>query len=112
MSELRKRMIEDMQLAGLAQPTQKAYIRAMRRLAGHFHLSPDRLTEGQVRDYIMYLRNVRGIAKGTFQHHFYAFKFFYINTLDYDWPLLTKKKFAIRIRSVFPTFAATRIAAA
>jgi hypothetical protein len=112
MTELRKRMIEDMQLAGLSQGTQEAYVRSVRQLAGHFHLSPDRLTERQLRDYLIHLRDVRGIAKGTFQQHFFGIKFLFVNTLAYDWPLLTKKKSANPIANAFPTFEATRTAAA
>ena len=36
MTPLRKRMIDDMTLAGLAPRTQDAYIRAVRGLAGHY----------------------------------------------------------------------------
>ena len=36
MTELQRRMIEDMQLAGLSQGTQEAYVRVVRQLAGHF----------------------------------------------------------------------------
>jgi len=39
-------------------------------------------------------------------------KFFYVNTLGYEWPLLTKKKSASRFRSVSRTLAAMPIAAA
>ncbi len=112
MTELRKRMIEDMQLAGLSQGTQAAYVRAVRQLAGHFHRAPDRLTERQLRDYLMHLREVRAVAKGTFQQHFFGIKFFFVNTLACDWPLLTKKKSANPIANAFPTFEATRTAAA
>ena len=112
MTELRKRMIEDMQLAGLAQGTQEAYIRAVRQLAGHFRLSPDRITERQLRDYLMHLREVRTVAKGTFQQHFFGIKFLFVNTLAYDWPLLTKKKSANPFANACPTSEATRIAAA
>ena len=35
MTELRKRMIEDMQLAGLAQGTLEAYVRSVRQLAAY-----------------------------------------------------------------------------
>ena len=111
MTELRKRMIEDMQLADLTPGTQELYIRAVRQLAAHFHLSPDRLTERQVRDYIIHLRDVRKVAKGTFQPQFFALKFFYVNTLGYDWLLLTKKKFANPTPNAFPTFAAIRTVA-
>jgi hypothetical protein len=111
-TELRKRMIEDMQLAGFTPGTQEAYIRAVRQLAAHFRLSPDRLTERQLHDYVLHLRDVRGFAKGTFQQHFFAIKFFFVNTLAYDWPLLTKKKSANPTANAFPTFEPTRTAAA
>ena len=112
MTELRRRMIEDLQLAGLSQSTQASYIRSVRRLAEHFRLSPDRITERQLRDYLIYLRDERGFAKGTFEQHFFALKFFFVNTLGYDWPLLTKKKSANPIANASPTFAATKTAAA
>jgi len=112
MTELRKRMIEDMQLAGLTSGTQDAYIRAVSHLAAHFRLSPDRLSESQLRDYLIHLRDVRAFSKGAFQQHFFAFKFLFVNTLAYDWPLLTKKKFANPFASAFPSFIAIRTAAA
>jgi len=112
MTDLRKRMIEDMQLAGLSQGTQEAYVRVVRQLAAHFRLSPDRITERQLRDYLMHLREVRGVAKGTFQQHFFGLKFLFTNTLAYDWPLLTKKKSAHPFANAFPTFEAIKTAAA
>ena len=112
MTELRKRIIEDMQLACLSQGKQEAYVGAVRHLAGHSHRSPDRLTERQLRDYLMHLREVRSVAKGTFQYHFFGIKFLFVNTLAYDWPLLTKKKSANPIANACPTFEATRTAAA
>ena len=112
MTELRKRMIDDMQLAGLMPGTQRAYVQAVRQLAAHFRLSPDRLTEGQLRHYLIHLRDVRAVAKGTFQHHFFAIKFLFVNTLARDWSLLTKKKSASPIVNAFPTFEATGTAAA
>ena len=112
MTELRKRMIEDMQLAGLSQGTLEAYDRTVRQLAGHFRLSPDRITERQLRDYLIHLRDVRGFDQGTFQHHFFGIKFFFVNTLGYDWPLLTKKKSANPFANAFPTSEASRTAAA
>jgi len=112
MTELRKRMIEDMELAGFAPATHDAYIRAVRQLAAHFRLSPDRLTEPQLREYLLHLRNVRNLSKGAFQQHFFALKFLFVNTLAYNWPLFTQKKSACPFASVSPTCAATRTAAA
>jgi hypothetical protein len=53
MSPLRARMIEDMTLAGLAEGTQKIYIQSVRRLAAHYHRSPDELSEEEVRGYLL-----------------------------------------------------------
>ena len=53
MSPQRARMIDDMILAGLARGTQKIYIQAVRRLAAHYHRSPDLLSEEEVRNYLL-----------------------------------------------------------
>ena len=112
MSVLRNRMIEDMKLAGLVEGTAREYLRAVRQLAAYYMISPDRLTERQVQEYILYVRDDLGVAKGTFAPLLAGLKFFYLNTLGYEWPLLTKKKSASHARSGCPTPAATRIAAA
>lgn len=44
-SPLRQRMLQDLQLAGLSERTQEAYIRTVRQMAAHFRQSPDELTE-------------------------------------------------------------------
>ena len=70
MSELRERMIRDLKLAGLNEGTQQVYLRAVRQLAAYYMLSPDRLSERQVQDYILYLRDELAIARGTFEPMF------------------------------------------
>ena len=59
---LRRRMHHDLQLAGLSERTQEAYLRAVRQLAEHFRTPPDRLTEQQLRDYLLHLKNGRELA--------------------------------------------------
>ena len=112
MSVLRNRMIQDMKLAGLVDGTAREYLRAVRQLAAYYMTAPDRLTERQVQDYILYVRDDLGIAKGTFAPLLAGLKFFYVNTLGYNWPLLTKKKSASHAKSGCPTSVAMRIAAA
>jgi integrase/recombinase XerD len=112
MSKLRNRMIRDMQLAGLVEGTQDGYLRAVRQLAAHYMVSPDRLSERQVEKYLLYIRDELGVAKGTFIPVFFGLKFFYLQTLGYGWPLFTKKKSAGQPESDCPTSAVTRIAAA
>jgi integrase/recombinase XerD len=112
MSRLRNRMIQDMQLAGLVYGTQHQYLRAVRQLTAFYMVSPDQLSERNVEDYLLYVRDELGVAKGTFAPIFFGLKFFYINTLGYDWPLFTKKKSARHAGSDCPTYAATRTAVA
>jgi integrase/recombinase XerD len=112
MSEVRKRMVQDMRLAGLVEGTRREYLRAVRQLAAYYMIPPDRLTERQVQQYILYVRDDLGVARGTFDPMLAGLKFFYLNTLGYAWPLLAKKKSASHARSGCPTSAATRIAAA
>ena len=50
MSELRNRMIRDMQLAGLVEGTRREYLRAVRQLTAYSMVSPDRLSERNVED--------------------------------------------------------------
>ena len=58
MTHLRQRMIEDLQLRGLSEKTQKAYVRAVRQLAEHSAKSPDQITEEELRQYFLYFKNV------------------------------------------------------
>ncbi len=111
MSELSDRMFRDMQLAGLVQGTRQQYLRAVRQLAAYTMVPPDRLSERQVEEYLLYVRDELGVAKGTFEPIVAGLKFFYLTTLDYDWPLFTKKKSASRCRSGCPTSAAMPTAA-
>ena len=99
MSELRRRMVRDLELAGLDEGTRELYLRAVRQLAVYYMRSPDQLKERQVQDYILYVRDELGVARGTFEPMFFGLKFFFCNTLGYDWPLFTKKKFASHVRS-------------
>lgn len=105
MSELRNRMIEDLNLAGLVDGTQQVYVRAVRQLAAYYMLSPQRLSERQVQKYILYVRDELGVAKGTFEPMLAGLRFFYVDTLGYEWPLFTKKKYASHVRNGCPTSA-------
>ena len=87
---LRQRMLQDLQLAGLSENTQEAYLRAVRQLADHFHTSPDRLSEPQVRDYFLHLKNDRKFASGSLVVAYSGIKFFYSHTTPRDWPTLQR----------------------
>ena len=104
-------MTLDMRLAGLVEGTQHQYLRSVHQLAAYYMTPPDQLSERNVEKYLLYVRDELGVAKGTFAPIFFGLKFFYVQTLGYDWPLFTKKKSASQAGSGCPTSAVTRIAA-
>jgi site-specific recombinase XerD len=85
MTELRRRMQEDLQLAGFAVKTQKSYIDAVQRLARHYKRSPDLLTEEDIRRFFLYLVNDRKSARSTVTIYLCGIKFFYETTLKRTW---------------------------
>jgi integrase/recombinase XerD len=87
MSELRKRMIECLQLRGLAERTQEAYTRAVRQLAGHYHKSPDQISEAELRQYFLYLKNVKHYSRNTMTVAICGIRFFYEQTLKRHWAI-------------------------
>jgi integrase/recombinase XerD len=89
MTELRKRMIEDLQLRGMSERTQGAYVRAVRQLAQHYRKSPDKITEQELRKYFLYNRNVRKWSRSASTVALCGIKFFYEQTLNRDCTPLT-----------------------
>jgi site-specific recombinase XerD len=87
-TQLRERMHQDLQLAGLSEGTQGAYLRVVRQLADHYHTPPDRLSESQVRDYLLHLKNDRRLASATLMVAYSGLRFFYSHTAPRDWPTL------------------------
>jgi len=85
---LRQRMIEDMQLRGLSTQTQESYVRAVRRLAEHYHKSPDCINEEELRQYLLYLKNEKQASASAFKIALCGIKFFYEHTLRREWVIL------------------------
>jgi integrase/recombinase XerD len=87
---LRQRMHHDLQLAGLAEGTQKLYLRVVRQLTDHFHKAPNRLTEQDVRDYLLYLKNERQYSPSSLKIAASGIAFFYSHTVPRDWETFKK----------------------
>jgi len=101
MTALRRRMIEDMRLAGLCEGTQRTYQYAVALLAKFYKRSPEVLTEEHVAAYLRDMLVRRKVARGTFQPARSAIQFLYENTLGREWALL-KKRYARPNKSVCP----------
>ena len=87
MTELRKRMIECLQLRGLSARTQESYVRAVRQLAEHYHKSPDLITEEELRQYFLFLKNVKHYARNTTTIAICGIRFFFERTLEKEWTI-------------------------
>ena len=87
MTELRRRMTEDMQLRGLSERTQQSYIDAVRGLTKFYHRPPDQLGEEEIRNFFLHLINERGAARSTVTVYLCGIKFFYEKTLKRQWPV-------------------------
>src|SRR5438552_14601916 len=85
MSELRQRMIECLQLRGLSARTQESYVRAVRQLAEHYHKSPALITEEELRQYFLFLKNVKHYSRNTSTIAICGIRFFYERTLQRNW---------------------------
>ena len=101
MTPLRKRMIEDMELAGLLPRTRETYLRAVYGLAAFYRRSPDALSEEEVRGYLLDLKS-KGVARGTFKTSHYGIRFLYCQSLGNEWPLFGKKRFVNPSKNACP----------
>jgi site-specific recombinase XerD len=81
MTDLRRRMLEDLQLAGYSPKTIKSYIYTVRDLAKHYHRSPDLLTDEEVRQFFLHLINERKLSKSSITIYLCGIKFFIETTL-------------------------------
>jgi integrase/recombinase XerD len=85
MTALRQKMLEDMQLRGLAKRTQEAYLHAVRQLAKHYHKPPDQIGEEELRQYFLFLKNEKHAARNTCTIALCGIKFFFQHTLGREW---------------------------
>lgn len=88
MTELRRRMMADMKLHGLAPGTQKVYLKSVEHLARHYHRSPDQLSEQDLRDYFTDLVEKKHVPSSTLRTEIFGVKFLFDKTLQRPWPTL------------------------
>jgi len=82
MTPLREKMISDMQLYRLASSTQDSYLRAVAGLAKYYKKSPDKIDEDELKRYILYLANERGLRWSSIDMMTSGLRFFYGKTID------------------------------
>ena len=81
MSTLREKMKQEMILVGLAASTQEIYLKAVLSLNDYYKKSPTKLSESEIKDYLLYLKQEKKLAPNTYNTHIYGLRFFYCITL-------------------------------
>ncbi len=82
MTPLRKKVIEFMVLKGFAKTTQKSYLAHIRCLAEYFNLSPDKLTEDDLRAYLLHCHVVKHWSYSSCRQFIHAARFLFDKVLE------------------------------
>jgi integrase/recombinase XerD len=84
MTELRRRMIEELRLRNYSTNTIEVYICCVANFAQHFRLSPDRLGPEHIRQYQVFLLQQKKVSWALFNQTVCALRFFYHHILHRD----------------------------
>ena len=88
MNELIQRLSENMQLFGFSQRTQETYLYRVQKLVEYFNKPPDEITDDELREYFLYLRNTKKYSRATMTIALCGVKFFYEKTLNKKFEVL------------------------
>jgi integrase/recombinase XerD len=85
MTELRRRMIEELRLRNHAPNTITVYIRCVAQFAQHLRLSPDGLGPEHIRQYQLFLVQSKKVSWPLFNQAVCALRFLYHHVFNRDW---------------------------
>lgn len=81
MGLLRQRMLDDLRLKGFQEHTRRCYVGCVQRFCDHYRVSPLKLAEEEIRDYLLYLEREKGYSPAARTNYIAALRFFYSVTL-------------------------------
>ena len=85
MTELRRRMIEELRLRNYSPNTIEIYIRCVANFAQYFRVSPDRLGPEHIRQYQLSLVQRKKVSWAVFNQTVCALRFFYHHVVHRGW---------------------------
>jgi integrase/recombinase XerD len=80
-TQLRQKMLEELQRRNYSHRTAKTYVRIVRDFAEYFHQPPDKLGPEQIRQYQAYLFQAKKLAPATVSQYVSALRFLFVKTL-------------------------------
>src|SRR5215469_4603025 len=81
MTQLRQKMLEELQRRHYAYRTANTYIRIVRDFAAYFHRPPDKLGPEHIRQYQAYLFQNKKLSPATVSQYVSALRFLFVKTL-------------------------------
>ena len=81
MTQLKRKMLDELQRRNYAQNTVRTYIKAVEEFARFFGKPPDQLGPEQIRNYQVHLFRDRKLAPGTVEQRGAALRFLFVKTL-------------------------------
>lgn len=81
MTQLKRKMLDELQRRNYAQNTVRTYIKAVEEFARFFDKPPDQLGPEQIRNYQVHLFRDRKLAAGTVEQRGAALRFLFVKTL-------------------------------
>jgi len=87
MTEMRRRMEQELRLRGCSLRTQRAYVHWVSRFAAHHRKAPEQMGQEQVRAYLVHLYEDQKLSRPTVVQALCALKFFYVHVLHRSWEI-------------------------
>ncbi len=88
MTPLRQKMIKAMELRNFSKNTQRYYLSAVIGLSRYYQQSPDKLSQEEIEDYLLYLKNGKGNTPGSCATVVAGLRFFYNHVADNQIPIV------------------------
>jgi integrase/recombinase XerD len=84
MTTLREQFIREIVIRHYSPKTEQAYVGAVYRLAKYYHLSPDKISDDQLKDYLFYLAGKRKLSSSLINVTVNGLRLFYSLVLHRD----------------------------
>lgn len=88
MEKFYQKLYDELRLRGKAPRTIEAYIKHLYKLETYYHKSPDFINENELRQYLLYMKDIKDYSESFFKQAISSFRYFYEKTLGREWKTL------------------------